>query len=344
LSHDYRYLAALGPGDARFFASGFRRVEHEIRDVTVSDAAAADPGVRATTTLRYPVDWSKKREEFDLPPHVSTVDIIVLGIQLCEAFLAHALGLDEASRRRVRLRKLTVRAGTRPQENLVDLPAVALLRHIHDGPAGTRVSTFDTSVGAMSARVELEHDIGVAVTGSGTFRTLSDVLGDGRSRYYGEGFKARRQIISDVSADVDRLTARASVGVEQLPGTVFTGNGIGGEFAASSFTPVDCFVTNLQLVQVLLYELDSVNRKESNTLWMLRTVLSVAPDSRPVGPVAQAQVTGRRLLPLRGGLWRNVDIEANLGDIDMLCSFAHELPPEAAARAAVKISSDGARG
>ncbi|MGI5467610.1 AvrD family protein [Streptomyces sp. CA-132043] len=104
---------------------------------------------------------------------------------------------------------------------------------------------------------------------------------------------------------------------------------------------IDCFVTNLQLAQILMYELDGVRRAESNTLWMLRTVLSADADERPEAGSAgetgsgslplHMRLTGKHLLPLRGATWRNVEVAGGLGGISLRCSLAHELPAAAAA-------------
>src|SRR5882724_4188968 len=115
----------LGPGETRFFARGYQRVGYETGDLVV------DPGqarVSATATLRYPADWSRKAVGTDLVPHLSTVDSLVLGVQLAEAYLAHALGLDAGARRSARLRRVRLQAGTTPQEDLSAVELRAELR------------------------------------------------------------------------------------------------------------------------------------------------------------------------------------------------------------------------
>ncbi len=322
----------LGPSIGRFFATGFRRVRHEVCDVAVTGVDASTPGVKARATLEYPTDWSKKKEEFDLPPHVSTVDMMVLGVQLSEVFLAHAYGLDPAARRRATLRKMTLRAGTAPQEELVDLPAVATLHTTTaDSQAdGGYVSVFDTNVGAMRSRYEIEHGIAGRASQQRTFATLDEALGPAPRRYFGDGFKYRRQVIEDVRADVEELTAEAFVRVESTGESEPATEGVDGAVTPSSFTPLDCFVANLQLTQILMYELDSINRRDSNTLWMLHTILTVKSrgylDDSRARARARTSIIQKHLVPLRGGMWRNVEVLSSFGGVDMRCSFAHELP------------------
>src|SRR5205823_3692700 len=99
-----------------------------------------------------------------------------------------------------------------------------------------------------------------------------------------------------------------------------------------SVSPIDCFVVNLQLAQVLLYELDSLRREDSNTLWMMQSVLESADAPRPLTATepeplpVRTSIVGKRLLPLRGGTWRSVDVRGALAGIEMRSAFAHELP------------------
>jgi hypothetical protein len=313
----------LGPGQSRFFSAGYRRVEHDVRGVTVTE-----DGANALGTLTYPRDWSRKAANTDLRPHLSTVDCLVLGVQLAECHLAHAHGLDEGQRNASILRRVTLRAGTTPQEDLDDVELSAHRRNSSPTPErpGRSVSSYDCTAGVMRARCTIEHDQGIPSSRVGHYDSPEELLGPGARRYYGDGFKARRQTIGDVTVDLDALSAKATAGVEQLPGRTTPTSGVDGD-RQPVVTPVDCFVVSLQLAQILMYELDGVRREDSKTLWMLQsTLISEAPE--PVGPdlPATAVITGRHLLPLHGAQWRNVDITGSCGGINLRCSFAHELP------------------
>lgn len=323
----------LGPGETRFFSRGYRRVEYQVGDIITTPAALTQSGVQATATLAYPGDWSKKTADVDLRPHLSTVDALVLSAQLSEFYLTHAYGLDSAMRRNMELRRVTLRAGTTPQENLVGVPLSATLRATKPDPQGGFVSVFDCAAGVMRARCEIKHQIGQQTTAEGAYGSLEDVLGPAVSRYYGEGFKFRRQVIEDVQVDMDALHADTTVRIESTQGGVPT-EGLEGSYQPS-VSMIDCFVVNLQMAQVLMYEMDAVDRQNSNTLWMLQTVLEAPKPNRPfrAPQPAHAGIVGKHLLPLRGRKWRNVDIVGSCGGIDLRCSFAHELPAETARRA-----------
>ena len=158
----------------RFFGRGYRRAHHRVEDVVVTPGRER-PATHARVSIDYPVDWSTKAARNDLRPHLSTVDVLVLGVQLSEAHLAHAYGLDGAQRRAMRLRKVTLRAGGEPQEDLSRLPATAALASTTPEPGGrgSFVSVFDCRIGAMRARCEIEHTITAPATRRGRVPLLT---------------------------------------------------------------------------------------------------------------------------------------------------------------------------
>jgi len=319
----------LGPGEERFFGRGYRRAAYQVGEIVTRSVDDADPGIRATVTVGYPRDWSRKATDVDLRPHLSTVDMLVLGVQFSEMHLTHAYGLDEVMRRTAWLRRVTLRAGSKPQEDLVALPGSAILRETKAVPGASNsfVSVYDCRVGEMQARCEIEHQIAERAIGEGSYTSMEDLLGPAAHRYYGEGFKFGRQHIEDVRIDMTALRSSASVQIDATEECHAATAGIEGKYQPS-LSMIDCFVTNLQLAQVLMYEMDSVERHNSNTLWMLRTVLDATQPHRPcTAPLeAHASISKKHLLPLRGGTWRNVDIIGHCGGVNLRSSFAHELP------------------
>jgi avirulence D protein (AvrD) len=336
----------LGPGENRFFARGYQRADYHVRDITVAPSPGSEPAVRALVDVGYPVDWSTKAG-IDQRPHLSTVDALVLGVQLAELHLARGYGLTGAERAGARLRKAVLRAGGAPQQDLrgIQLSARLMKKERIPGAASSLLSVYGCTVGNLRVRCEIEHPGGRGDAPGGPAPAgLDDALGPAERRYYGEGFKARRHHIQNVRVDREAHAARADVHFTQEadPATL----GIGGD-AQPSVAFVDAFVVNLQLVQVLLYELDSLSRADSNTLWMMQTVLEAAaeppafPDRPDLTAAATASLTDKRLLPLRGGIWRSVDIAAGLAGIGIRCGFAHELPERAAAAVAAPPAPTG---
>jgi hypothetical protein len=331
----------LGDAATRFFATGYRRVSHRIVDVRIRRPNDEQPGAEATVTVEYPRDWSKKTAEMDITPHLSSVDMMVIGAQLCEAHLSHAYGLDARARRQMRLVKVTLKAGVAPQEDLVGLTATANLRKTTalSETENRFVSVYRCKIGLMQAGFEIEHDIHDRAATDASYARIDDILGPATTRYYGEGFTYGRHVIKDVGVDMDRLRADASVQFGLASAAQCPSDGIDGA-RQPSVSVVDCFVVSLQMVQVLMYEMDAITRQESDTLWMLSTRLN-APDAQQPYPgplAARAAITAKHLLPLNGRTWRNVAVEGECGGVKLTCSFAHRLPENSASDAAVRIA------
>ena len=320
----------LGPAETRFFARGYQRATYDVRDIVVESGEGDATGVRAQVSLSYPPDWSSKGG-VGQRPHLSTVDALVLGLQMVEVHLAGAYALEPDERASAVVRKAVVRAGGAPQEDLsgMVLTAVPAKSQDIDG-TGRRWSTYDCAVGSLKVRYEIEHPAGTRTTSQQKIGLLDEVLEDPESCAFGAGFKNRRHQIDDVRVDMAALTATAAVHFQ--PERHVASRGIEGD-RQPGVTLVDAFVVSLQLVQVLLYELDSVRRADSRTLWMMRTVLAppVKPPVLPVGREqalpAEAALTGKRVLVMRGAKWRSVDVRASYAGVAVRCSFAHELPP-----------------
>lgn len=325
----------LGPSEDRFFGAGYRRVNYRIGQVEVA-GAQSDAGVRSTVSVDYPRHWSTKAQRVDLRPHLSTVDTLVLAAQLSEIYLAHTFGLDEQQRRQSWLRKVTLRAGGAPQEELTDMPMSATLRRsaVSEQDAGLTVSLFDCQVGLMRARCEIEHPTGRVVDAAAVYQDFDDVLGAAGRRYYGDAFKDGRQRLRNVEVDLAELQASADVEVQPTPAGAHPVHGLEGGYP-ETVSLIDCFVTNLQLAQVLLYELDHVRREDTNTLWMIQTVLQATSPHRPrdAALTAHAAVTGKQILRVNGANWRSADISGSYAGITLRSTFGHELADHVAAAA-----------
>ncbi|MFJ4208702.1 AvrD family protein [Paenarthrobacter sp. NPDC089675] len=315
----------LGPAESRFFGSGYRKAEHSLSRLTYEKEA-----ICGTLTVRYPADWSKKKAGIDLRPHLSTVDTMVLAVDLTDALLVMALHLTPEQRAASRICKIVIQAGTRPEEDLGAVPVEARVLRTKALDGGFAETTCMITVGQMRARCTIAHP--GHVVSQNAFEVsfdLATVLGPRKHRYWGEGFRNGQQSIRSVFADIGLCTADALIGVDEVPAHVVSG--IGGR--PKGPTPVDAFVGILQLVQVLLYEMDGVPRTESNTLWMQQTVIEVSPDTAP-GRQLTAAITDSRLIDMPDGKWRNVEFEGSLGAIRQRSLFAHRLPESVTAPAA----------
>ncbi|MBL0888363.1 AvrD family protein [Myceligenerans indicum] len=310
----------LGPAEGRFFGAGYRRSELDL-----SGTAARHDGVTGQLSVTYPQDWSRKKVGVDLRPHLSTVDGLVVAAQLTEALLTLRHGLTPSQRTRMRLVKVTIQAGTEPDEDLGALPVAAELKRT-TAQDGSAVSVVNCTVGRMRLRCRVTHPSS-PVQETTSARPVPDVLGDPGRRYWGEGYRSGHQSVLNVTADVTNLRATADISTTGIAGDVDLG--LGGPPDPVTF--IDEFVSALQAFQILLYELDGLSRSESNTLWMQQTTLTYDPDSSQDPGGLSVEVVESDLLELPNGTWRNLTFEAQGGSVRQRSVFAHNLPVNAPA-------------
>jgi Pseudomonas avirulence D protein (AvrD) len=299
-------------------------VRHTFDEVVGTVRASGDTRMATRVRIEYPADWSTKREGTILPPHLSTVDAILLGVQMTELCLVQAFGLGPGDRRRSRVRAIKVRAGVAPEEELSSLVVTIRLLGTAAGPRGQTITTIETTIGSMRVRCEAEHPDRELRTGMVRHLDVTDVLGPPDGRYYGTGYTRRGHRMDDLAVDAVSRAATARVTI----GGTFEGVNAGIEGAYQpTVTAVDCFVTTLQLGQILLYELDSMRRSASHTLWMRSTSIELLGPSEPTERMPLVvSLRNTTTITMRQRLWRTADITAELGAVRCTCAVAHQLP------------------
>jgi hypothetical protein len=327
----------LGPAAERFFGAGYRRAGYTFSDLTVASDGSGAASLGGHVAVAYPADWSRKKRGVDLRPHLSTVDVLLIAAQMADLLLVHGMGLSAAVRRKAWISSVTLKAGPQPQEDLEAVPISAELRPL-DGTSGPsdRSSVVDCQVGVMRARCEVVHGPPprMPAAAATVVADLDHALGSASQRYWGEGYRADSQAVTDVSGDVEDVTVWAQLHVNHGAAARERSGGLGAEYEPG-VSLIDAFVGLLQLVQVLLYHLDDVDRAETNTLWMVRTRLRREQPHRQISPVvpARVRITAKHLLQVRGATWRNVDVEGAAGGVELRCNFAHELTRQPASNA-----------
>ncbi|WP_181793543.1 AvrD family protein [Streptomyces sp. WELS2] len=298
----------LGDRGTRFFGEGFKRVAHAVTHVSVTPATGT---VEATAGLSLPGTWSQKGRTKQRP-HLSTIDVMLLAAQLTGLYTGHTFEHDPT---RFVVRGVKIRAGAQPDEDgLEQFPVHAVHRSTTDAPGGEQITTMDCRIGGMTITVVAAHPAGSPVEAPGFYAQAGHLPGVWNDRPYGVDHHTQSQLLTDVHADVADLSAGARLEL--------TGKGV--------FTAIDLFVSALQLGQVLLYELDGVDRAGSNTLWMRRTDITIGKGPDTDRAYAAQRFTVRlekaQELPTRQGTWRTARIRADHAGLSLACDVTHLLP------------------
>lgn len=319
----------LGTGDTRYFGHGFQRVTHQLTEVAIrSDRITGT--LSATARVDYPSDWSTKTTQ-RTDPHLSTVDALIIAGQLAEAYLTHGHRLDPPSRARMWLRAFEMHSGA-AQTQLAAIPVHGRRSSMRLGPWGTNtvISVFDFRIGTLRLSCQVQHEVGTVLMTPGAWSDLDQLVGPAAHRHYGRGFAHRHHDIHDVVVDTHRQQAHAAVHVtDTLPGRP--------DGMAASYEPalslIDATVCTAQLAQVLAYELEDVDRDETDTLWMRRFRMRLDTPTIPItDPISMAgRVVHRQRIDRMGKSWRIYQLDGHIGGIQTVASLAFNVPGAATA-------------
>ncbi|WP_075731623.1 AvrD family protein [Streptomyces acidiscabies] len=318
----------LGPAEGRYFGSGFRRVRQRLTAIALTGGPESTRAT-ATASVGYPGDWSAKGTG-GLVPHLSTIDALVLAARTAELLLTHAYGLDAGARSRMWLRRVVIRAGDRPQEDLARLPVHGTARPAESVAVadGLRTSVVGVTIGSMDVRCEVQHEDqgGYRPSQSALYEDADTALGAPDGQYYAELFRWRGQRVTHLAVDAPAGRADAEVTLTPAPGES-AGTGLEAAYAPSA-SMVDAIAVMGQLAQILMYELDGLTRGGSDTLWLRRAELATDLPLRAVDrafPV-HARVADSRLVDIDDRRWRVCDLSYGFHGITGTFSVTHRLP------------------
>ncbi|MDF1782152.1 MAG: AvrD family protein [Alcanivoracaceae bacterium] len=319
----------LGPSDSRYFGSGYRRIRHDIRDI---DMDCETGKFDATIGIEYPQDWSKKGARGDLRPHLSTVDILVTAIQLCDAFLLCRFGFNVEQERQLWLHHIGIKSARTAHEDLNNIPVQG--RYVSCTPSASNgashLSTFDVRIAGFSVDVTVAHPLSESRFPFGprvVLKHLDELLGRSRRSLYGHHYKSLTHNIYDINFPRDEaLCARVEILEDSgYAPTVGVGSGFSGYASA-----VDMMITGAQLAQTLMYRLDNLSRKNSHNLWMRAFSISMPHPVPRLAPLdLDVGVTKTRICSMAGAPWRTAEMTSSCSQIEnftMSAVIAHQLP------------------
>lgn len=322
----------LGPCTARYFGTGYQRVAHQISNLMINPHGGADGGtVEAVASVRYPADWSRKRSG-DLRPHLSTIDALLVAVQLSEAYLLRSFDLGPDLRGRMWLRRFAMRAGSTPLEDLEDFRVTAkhVLTERPDAVSGEHVTVLDCVVGPIKVRCEIGHpEAPSRAAVPSRHDDIEDILGPASERWYGAAYAARRERMRDIRLSENGDYGQAVV-VSRLDDQGEEVEQGLEAYYGSNVSMIDAIVAVAQITQIVLYHQDGVERGQTNTMWMRQVAMESRSPYRPTTNPAliSVAVVKSKVLDFAGGKWRTTDFAGHFHGIEISHSVAHELPAE----------------
>lgn len=311
----------LGPASSRFFGSGYRRVEQQVKHIETVPIDLTTVERTDLAGVIYPTDWSTKKAGQALRPHVSTIDSCVFSKIIAESHLRGWAGLTEDQIASSWIRSIGMRAGPVAQEDTDEVKVhTTVVQKPGDAASGPVSFEFTSLIGSMRT----EYTVVVPALPERPRRTVSPELLTDRTHL-------RATIdLRDIELDLVERTAAATY--------LLRAQDAGGERSAgiaSAYQPYLTDVHNIlgiaQIGQALLYQVDRIKRADSNTLWTRSFT------ARREGPPRQGRNTGlvsvavvdHEHLRTGGDTWSISSWTSACEDLVTTFELAHKLPAAA---------------
>ncbi|GAB2023003.1 AvrD family protein [Pseudolactococcus yaeyamensis] len=313
----------LGDKEYRYFGNGYKNVHYDILNLSLEPEK-----ITAFTTIHYPLAWSKKDTPKELVPHLSTIDAAYIGLQLSEVFLITLLDLKNILRNQMFIKTLHLKAKNGVLEDLSKVSCEISYSVVTGEPYDKH--QFSGQIGNIAFYSEIElPPCPVRPLVKKCYEEVDEILGDSQDRYFGRLYEHTKHYIKNIETDCDKFTSQADIHVENQVFNIDKHYGI-DTFHLSNFQPsvIDCIVAIAQLSQVLIYEMDDLDRKNSQTLWMRNVKIDRKRVTESEYHPSSIQVEKSKMIKMRQEKWRMVDLEGKFFNYQFRYSLAHILPKE----------------
>jgi hypothetical protein len=281
----------LGPRDKRFFGALFRSARQSL-DVDIDDAGPGLLTIAGAAAVSYGSDWGT-RNGASRVPHLSSIDMLVMAARVVSRIQRRLWDTgDLAGDSHLGVQRLSVNAGTRPDEEMADL---ACHGSVGITPSGGRPMKCDLRVGQMRARVLMGPVPGPAPDPA--------------------------DVCSGDLPDVSLTNIELGPSVREVFGDVAAGRDGGSPGVLGYATSM---LASAQLAQVLIVFRDRIPRADSNTLWMRRFDCAWNRDAA-AGTRVRVDVNRHELLSLGGRDWSIIEGRATGLSTTASYSVAHDV-------------------
>jgi hypothetical protein len=313
----------LGDSRTRFFGAGFRLVHHDLTHLIVD---TGNKTVHGNAKVDYPASWSTKKSR-ELTPHLSSLDALTIGAQLCEAYVRTMFGIEGSAADRLWLSRSSLKAGNNPTTNLAAVPVSAAYIGTQSAPESLcgHLSSFTVQVGSIGLELTIDHPIGEARDVVAHWADIEDVLGPAANRHFGAAYAATQLDLRDIAFGGERADAllhlEEPVGGRRL-------HGMGAAYFPF-VSPANAIVGIAQLAQAMLYHYDNISRDMSHNLWMRKISLEhPKPAVAGRGLRVATWSTKMSLVSIKDAMWRTGSFALSMPGIVGSYTLAHQLPAE----------------
>ncbi len=311
----------LGEKNKRFFSHGYKHTTRRIFNIVLTKL-----GAEAVCQVSVPEDWSLKGKTPQVI-HLSSIDALLIALQLSEAYCVVRYHLSESQRREMTIKSFSMKADVKPLEDLSSFRAIVGLLLVHDN-----ILSLTSNVGGMHMEIKLQLPIlrnnlqnkfALFPNEIAHYKTIDDILGKADTNLYGGRFADAIHNIKNVSVDLGLSSVTSEV-----DGNFPRRSDYGGmeTMLNQSASPIDVMVIISQLIQCYLYLLDGISRANSSTLWMRSMTLHVSDGTNQDDMPASINILRSEKILVDGIPWRCAYVRGNFCGMTIFYSVGHALP------------------
>lgn len=292
----------LGDYESRYFGAGHKRTNYKVEGKFIESKAE----------VSQTDGWSEK-DGCQMKPHLSTVDGIILAVMYVEKYIQESsvqIKLDN-----MLLYSFEIKAGSKPVEDLTNIALNIKKEEILEKEAH-----FEVSVEGMNVKLHFRN-VEVKDLKAVFYETeKSDI----KLHYFSEHLKNVKHNIGNIK--FGESTISCVISKEEKDSVFYEGIGC---LLSNSMSILEWLIIFSQMGQLLAYDIDLINRQESETLWMKNVKAEMdfpVVYKEPI--VVSGGVVKSSLLNIKEKMWRVFEMAgtADDGNIRFEGKIAHVLP------------------
>jgi hypothetical protein len=316
----------LGPSQNRYFGEGYRKTKHQITNLQIRDKLLI-----AKLSVKWPPVWSQKKGQI-ISPHIGSLDFFIVSELLIERYIRIIDNIKDPCIEKMWISNFSCKAGNQAIEHRT-IPC-SCIKLSQKEENNTLAHLYKIRINNVCALLTVRQQIcrknnrKCLSSCNGLATIILDKINKthelNKLSYYNSIYKKFDRSIRHIEIYKDENRIKASVNLLNLGKSNVFG-GIGKEYLPS-ITFCDLILVAGQLSQILLFNLEGIERDDAKNLW-LRSIDCTSKNT--IGNTASVEVLvcSSEILCIDRKYYRNVVLEFNFngGDLFAKCKAAYQI-------------------
>ena len=290
----------LGTEEERYFSNGFKHIYFDYGSLCYCYQNKLFMG-EITPCHK----WSNKKKRH---LHLGTVEYIVISSMICEKIL-----LGEYLLSPERISSCWISGIKVKIQSCIDLSESEGIKFCGKLISTERsfltddneyVSFFEIKINNTLIKMWINHPVLLNELPCKFYPNINE------SNIYYDGYKMRKHLIRNILLNEKQMSCTASI---QIENHYFEKLGIGTQYNGLLLT--DIVLISGQLLQVLLFNMEKIDRKKANNIWLKQFEVSIRKPNVELDYDARLFLEDVKILSKGNEKWKSIRLKSELGDI-----------------------------